>query len=65
MHPILKHLQETDKSQAQFAEQLDITKQYLSMILRSERWPGYFLSVKISQITGIDPIVLQGFNRSN
>ena len=63
MHPLYKYLKDTGKTQADLAGQLGVAKQYISMILRSERWPGYFLSVKMFEITGIDPMVLQGFNR--
>ena len=65
MHPIYKYLKQNKMSQPDLANKLDITTEYLHMILRGRRWPSLKLACRISEITGVDALKLMKLNRFN
>ena len=52
-------------TQAQLAEALGVTKEFLWMILNDKRFPSVFNLEKLCQITGLDPGILLAYDRES
>lgn len=59
---ILTHLRKTNTTQSDLAEQMGVTRQYISKIVQGKENMGLATICKIEEILGIDLIVVPGIS---